>query len=432
MGNFRTVSEDYIFGRAESKQDIDELVPMFSRIFHPEPVADLARTLSDHFPRMKTENWFVAREKKSRKIVSAFALIPWTWRIGGLDIQVAEMGIVGTLEEHRDRGLMKALNRLFDRTLEEERFDLAVIQGIPGFYHNFGYRYSVDLENHIDLPFHAVPEKLPEERFQFRRAEVEDIPFLIEEDSRYRNYFHISSVRDEGNWKYMLNESLKTEYGSEFWIMELPENGGKYYFRIPLEGFGDGLILSETSVEITRDALLSAFVFARKLAVKRKKPYIRINSHSRSPCGKLALAMGASKGRPYAWQVKIPDKVRFLKKLSPVLEKRMRESCFHNFSGRFKLDFFRTSVLTAWKEGRLESVRDGAGKECEAVLFVNDELAPALLLCWRDWKELQFFRPDIFPAPQYIGSAAARASDISGLLADILFPPLRSWVYGQY
>ncbi len=432
MVDDRMDPQNYIFGRADSQQDIDELVSMFGEIFSSGDVASLARTLSDHFPRMETRNWFVAREKKSRKMVSAFALIPWTWQIGGVDFNVAEMGIVGTLEEHRCQGLMKSLNRLFDRALADDGFDLAVIQGIPGFYHNFGYRYSVDLENHIDLPFHAIPDQLPEGCFQFRRAEAADIPFLIEEDSKYRDSFYISSVRDEGHWKYLLNESLKTEYGSEFWIMEHPETGIRHYFRLPLGGFGDGLILSETSADITRDALFSAFVFAKKLAVERNKPYIRVNSHFESPCGKLALAMGASKGRPYAWQVQIPDKVRFLKKLSPVLEKRVKESCFHNFSGQFKLEFFRSSVLTVWNEGRLESVQDGAGKHCEPLFMANEELAPALVLSWRGWKELQYARPDIFPAHQYVGTAASRASDISGLLVDILFPALPSWLYGQY
>jgi predicted acetyltransferase len=75
----------------------------------------------------------------------------------GTKLHVAEMGLVGTQENHRGRGLMRTLNREFDKTLDEEKFDLAVIQGIPGFYHQFGYHYAIPLENHINMPLHISP-----------------------------------------------------------------------------------------------------------------------------------------------------------------------------------------------------------------------------------------------------------------------------------
>ena len=109
----------------------------------------------------------MAEDKKTRTIVSAFALIPWTWEMHGIHLKVAEMGIVGTLEDHRHRGLMRALNAEFDRTLGNERFDIAVIQGIPGFYHHFGYHYAVTMENHVNLPLYAIPERAESKRVYY-------------------------------------------------------------------------------------------------------------------------------------------------------------------------------------------------------------------------------------------------------------------------
>jgi len=137
------MDNEYIVRHAESDDDGRKLKEFFSGIFHPENVGTLAETMFHHLPRMKKEYWFIAEEKKTSDIVSAFALIPWTWEMEGIRLRVAEMGIVGTRKDHRNKGIQTMLNRAFDNTLEEEEFDIAVIQGIPGFYHNFGYYYAV-------------------------------------------------------------------------------------------------------------------------------------------------------------------------------------------------------------------------------------------------------------------------------------------------
>jgi len=51
---------------------------------------------------------------------------------------------------------------------------------------------------------------------------------------------------------------------------------------------------------------------------------------------------------------------------------------------------------------------------------------------YRTWQELQFNRPDIFPANQYVRMKSRITPDETGLLAGVLFPSTRSWVYEQY
>ena len=148
------MNDKYIIRRAESPDDSKRLFNLFSEVFHPQNVGILAETMFNHLPRMKNKYWFIAEEKNTSIAVSAFALIPWAWEMDGIRLKVAEMGIVGTREEHRNQGLMKILNREFENTLKEENFDLTVIQGIPGFYHNFGYYYSIPMDNHINIAIH--------------------------------------------------------------------------------------------------------------------------------------------------------------------------------------------------------------------------------------------------------------------------------------
>ncbi len=373
-----------------------------------------------YLPGMENNYWFIAEENKTGRIVSAFALIPWTWEMEGISCKVAEMGIVGTLEEHRGRGLMRTLNGEFDQKLEEEGFDLAVIQGIPGFYQQFGYSYAIPLENHINLPLHVIPETKEQDVYMLRLAGEKDIPYLMQEDVRYRASYALSSFRDVAHWKYLLTESLKTEYGSEYWIMEHKEKAEKFYCRIPGEGFGTGLIVSEISEDIIFDALSSLFAFCKQQAGEREKPYIRLNLHNDSLAGRMAVSMGAKQGRPYAWQIKFPDVIRFLRTIAPVLEQRIQASCFKDFSDTFRLDFYKTAVDLIWKDGRLESVRAGEG-ESQHTFSINADLFPALCLGHRTWQELRYIRPDIFPN-----------SERSALFIETLFPSRTSWIYEQY
>jgi hypothetical protein len=346
-------------------------------------------------------------------------LIPWSWQMEGIRLKVAEMGIVGTLEAHRGRGLMRMLNEEFDKTLDEDCFDLAVIQGIPGFYQQFGYYYAVPLENHVNLPLHVLSDQQEQSAYGFRLAGPGDVPFLTAQDERYRRSVSLSAFRDEAHWRYLLTESQETEYGSEFWIVE--EDGQeRFYCRIPQEGFGTGLIVSEVSETITIEALQALFAFFRAKALERDKPYIRLNLHNESPAARSAVALGAKLGTPYAWQIKIPDPVRLITTMIPVLERRVQASTFYHFSGCFRLNLFRSSVDLNWSRGRLESVSAGSG-ECDLSLSVPAELLPALSLGHRSWQELRHIRPDLSPN-----------SDMSALLVDTLFPPSRLWIHEQY
>ena len=422
--------DTYRFRRAESSADADKLHDLYLDVFQTEDVGTLAKTMFHHLPGMTRENWFIAEEKTNAEVVSAFALIPWTWEMEGIKLRVAEMGLVGTQAGHRGQGLMRALNRAFNATLAEESYDLAVIQGIPGFYHRFGFHWAVPLENHIDLSFHMIPDMDNDGTWRIRRAGMEDIPFLMEADKRYRKASFLSAFRDRAHWEYLLTHSRKTEYGSEFRIIRPRSGDNAFYCRIPNQGFGPGLIVSEISEDIGHDALLHLLAFCKKKAEGLGKPYLRLNVHNDTPAAGAAFSLGAEKGKPYAWQIKMPDRAAFLAKMAPVFEKRLKKSCFDGFSETLRLDFFGTSLDLKWQKGRLSAVTPGTGNPCPLTFCVGGDLFPALCLGHRTWRELQHTRPDIFPSQQYIRPETVQ--DSTGLLVDVLFPAERSWVVEQY
>ena len=412
--------------------DVPELKTLYRKVFQQENVAELADILFHHAPGLPPENWLLAKEKKTNTLAAACVLIPWTWEMEGVEIKVGEQGLVGTLEEHRKNGLMRGLNDALRRIMLDEGYLLGAIQGIPGFYHNFGYHYSVPLNNHIDAPLHIMPDELEDSPWTFALAKMEDIPFLLEEDERYRSYYSITVKRDLAVWEYLLSHSRNTEYGSDYFIMEHSKSGQRFYFRVPGQGFGSGLIISETSVDISPDAFTALLVFAKKLARERNKPYIRLDVHNDSAVGSMAVDMGAKKGRPYAWQICIPDKAAFLRQIAPVLEKRLAGSNFKGFSGAFRMEMFAENVDLVWKQGILEEVRQGDAEQCPLTFCLNQDLFPLLALGHRTWRELQHTRPDIFPAAQHVRPFDYLTQDQSAPMTDALFPATKSWVYERY
>ncbi len=214
--------------------------------------------------------------------------------------------------------------------------------------------------------------------------------------------------------------------------MEGRETEERRYFRIPREGFGAGLIVSEISEGISDDGLLNLLAFCKKKAAERNKPFIRMNLSRESIPAMTAKSFGASSGRPYAWQIKVPNKARLLEKMAPVFEARLKESSFAGFTGVIRLDFYTERIDLNWSDGRLEAVGAGGEGECDKTLCLCDDLFVPLVLGHRTWQELQYTRPDIFPSMLYIGSGTEGARDKTIRLIDALFPAERSWIYEQY
>lgn len=409
------MSAEYNCRRGDEEADIERLRELFNRVFAPEAVGDFAATVSRHMAGVQPSNWFIA-EKSRDEPVAAFALVPWHLEWEGVPLKAAEMAIVGTLEEHRGRGLQRRLNEAFDRALDEGGYDLAIIQGISGFYGQFGFHYALPLENHINMPLHAVGDA--EKGWVFRLAGEVDIPFLLQEDAAYRAAFALAVRRDEASWRYMLGPSRDTEYGSEFWLLE--KGTARFYFRVPLEGFGNGLIVSETSEGIGAEAMRALLSFCRDRAVERDKPYIRFNLHNDTRPGRLLQGLGASASTPYAWQTKIPDAARLLRVAAPLLEKRLAASPFVGLSARLRLDFYRRRLDLVWEGGRLARVEDAVG-EAEHRFNIGADLFAALCLGHRAWEELRYLHPDVHPA----GGQA-------GPLVEALFAQRPSWLHQQY
>jgi len=424
------MNNNIIIRSASKQNDLEQIKHLLKVVFGNEGVDTLAEILHTSFPYWKPEYWFLAEDTASKKIVSGFCLIPWQWNFKGRALKVAEMGLVATLPQYRGKGLMKLLNAAFNTYMSKNGYNLAAIQGIPGFYQKFGYHYALPMEHHVMMPL--SPQFTFSDNFEFYEVAEIDINFLLQQDSLFSDNFDISVSRSRENWEYLLVDSKKTEYGSEFWIIKDKANNEKFYFRIALHGFGSGLVVSEVSENINIEAQQSLLSFVNKLAAKREKPFLRFNLSHESSMTKQLLNWGASKGKSYAWQIKIPNIASIIETMQAIFEERIAKSYLMHFTGNFHLNFYTHGIDMVWDNGKLLKVNTCKPKECGNMLSISSDLFVPLCLGHKTWEELQAIRPDVFPGDLYFDPTVNRIANVSRELTDILFPKTKSWINCQY
>jgi GNAT superfamily N-acetyltransferase len=397
-----------------------ERLAAFNAVIHDEGVAAMARALIFHHPNTRPEHWLFVENEPTGQVVSSLCLIPWTWRYEDVALKAGEMGIVGTLEAYRHRGLIRALVSRFDELLREGGYDLSHIQGIPYFYRRFGYEYAIPLEADLRVEPYLIPDAPSDKpsRYTFRLATLDDLPALMRLYAEAANDLSISAVRDEASWRYLFGPSLQTEMVAETWLALDEARQPAGYFRFPQHGFGEGLIVNEVS-RLSGDAALAVLGQLKTLAAGHDKPYIRLNIPAGSALAQVARYRGAHDVGTYAWQIRLMDVGRLLQKLAPVLERRIAASPFAGLRQNVCFNLYREAFELRFKEGKLAAV-EPLGFSDRAAIRIPPPLAAPLLLGYRSREELAQAHHDVSVWGEWRH------------LVDVLFPKVTSFIYTIY
>jgi len=403
--------------RTADEEDV-ERVAAFNSTVHEPGVGTLTRHLFLRHPHTQLED-LIFVEDESGQIVSSLCLIPWTWAYEDVEIPAGEMGIVGTLEAYRRRGLVRAQVDLFQRRLRERGCLLSHIQGIPYYYRQFGYEYALPLEGGLRLELRHIPKSL-EPPFTFRLATLDDLPTLMRLYEEAARDLAIHTIRDEPTWRYMMTEAVGGESECETWAIENAEGQTVGYVRLPEHHFGEELAVNEVSA-LRADAALAALIHLRALAVKRLKPGIRLNLPAACSLMELARSLGAHDLGTYAWQIHIPDFAGLLGTLAPVLERRIAGSSFAGLTREVRICLYRETIALRFSGGKLDEAANlGFTDWKEEPLRLSPFQFIPLVLGYRTLEEIEAANPD------------ARATATSRPLIDTLCPKMSSFIYANY
>ncbi|NKB72099.1 MAG: GNAT family N-acetyltransferase [Candidatus Latescibacteria bacterium] len=388
----------------------------FDGQIHGEGVAAMTRALILEHPQTRPHHWLFIEDQNNGAIVSSLGFIPWALHIDDLEIKSGEMGIVGTAESHRGRGLVRHLVSRHAALLQEEGCLLSHIQGIPYFYRQFGYEYAIPLESHWRLELHQAPKNPG--GYRLRPADLQDIPQLQQLYKREARRLTIGSRRDAAIWGYLLGPGKNTETATDIYLLENTAGTNQGYISIPHRGFGDGVIVAEVA-GLKDESARAVLAWLCNRARTQEKPYLRLNLPPTNTLVQTARSLGASDQGSYAWQIHLPDPGQLLQHLTSLFERRLAASPLAGETRILNLDLYRRAWQLRFDQGCLDAISPANPGDGNA-LRLPPLLAAPLLTGYRSSDELIDQHHDV-----YVDRSCQQ-------LAAVLFPRVHSFIHTIY
>jgi predicted N-acetyltransferase YhbS len=424
------LDNNLVLRAVQTDADAEKVIKLNAQV-HGADEGEIVRYWLYHgHPTMQREDWLFIEDQSTGQAAATLSLMATTWRYGTHPLPVAELGFVATDPDYRRRGLQRTLSDAFDMLARERGYTLAAIEGIPGFYGQFGYEYAIPLVGGFNLDFEYVPEgtSLTDTgsaheggRFRFRRALAADVPALQRLYDSSIADLDIAAVRDRALWTYQLSAPENIVFYPPTTIIE---QGGQIagYLRWTDDDWTDRLRILELAVvggRGTRERLLMALRFARDRGLDAEKRGLTLQLPENHPVVGFARYLGPLNGGHYGWQMKVLDAVSFIEGIRPALEARLSGSLLADYSGTLAFDLYRSRLELSFEDGRLTAVKIPERVD-DADARMSMSQATQLWLGWRGREALEDWYPD------FSTKAPSRS------LLDVLFPKARAYIYMPY
>ncbi len=390
------------------------------------------RDLIQGHPTVTLDDIFVVVDPaRDDLIASATLLIPQTWRYAGIPFAVGRPELVATHPDYRARGLVRALfEATHDRSAALGHM-VQAITGIPYFYRQFGYTMAVELENHAVVPLASMAAPPPEHKpaFTLRPATLDDIPAVLgwlEDAARGRllsDQFSAAMVRHHiegstpGNMTRVALLVVVDDRAEDVGLVALSELlESPQRLRCPLFAVGDKSSYLATYGDVLQG--IKQWATAKYGAC----PDLLIfgpGIHETLDTMIDRTPGGHTRRRDYAWYLRVPDAVSFLKHIGPVLEQRLAGSGANRYTGALRVGFYGLAgVSLSFADGRLVDVESIRGKDGYDASFPWD-LFWNVVFGYRTVDEMSAILPDVW------------ATQKGAALLEILFPKQKSFVLGM-
>ncbi len=405
--------EPGIILRRACKQDANRLAEFNGRI-HGEDEEDKRRIaiwsrdlINGLHPTICPTDFTVVEVQNSRKIVSSMNLISQTWTYDGIPFKVGRPEIVGTDPEYRHRGFVR---KQFDavHAWSQSRGEMVQgITGIPYYYRQFGYEMTVELDNwragyEVNVPALKKDEK---EKFLFRKAVLEDVPYLQKNYTKSQLRYRLSCIRDRKIWEYDLTGRDKEDV-CRVEIMVITTLDGKrvgiivhpFYLHenmlqvIYLE-IGDPANWADAAPAIVRYLWNTGQDYAK--SENKKCLGYQFIFGSDHPLFRVASHLAPRTRTPYTWYIRIPNLPEFIGIIKPALDVRLARSEWSSFTGDVRIGFYRDGIdlkFTRGKIKRIETYIPQKWDDAEAA-FPNFTFFH-LIFGWKSMDDLRSIFPD--------------------------------------
>ncbi|NDJ61624.1 MAG: GNAT family N-acetyltransferase [Chloroflexi bacterium] len=385
----------------------------------------------DHPTVTADDIWCVVDPAQDDRIVSALLLIPQVWRYEDVAFGVGRPEIVATHPDYRRRGLVRALMTVAHERSESLGHLVQGITGIPHYYRQFGYTMAVELDLRVLLPFTALP-KLPEgetPQYTLRPATLSDVSSLSAWDAFLAQTSLLTAVRAPDVWRYEIDGKRAVSIAAREILIIVDQRGqGVGYVIVRNFPARQNMAVFTYVVGPNSSYLATFHDVARGLQAYAEAHYadqmpLALAFEAAMHPSALTLAhrlMGAwQRPQPYAWYLRVPNLPRFMQTIAPVLERRLKNSGAHNYTGEIAISFYNLKGLRLrFADGRLAEVREENVEWEKAQAWFPWHLFLNIVFGFQSADEISEFLTE------------AVAGGKATVLLDALFPKRWSALYG--
>ncbi len=412
---------------------------IFSGVNHPDEAysAWALDLMGGRLPGFSPEDFTIVEDTSSGKIVSSLNLISQTWSYEGVPFEVGRIELVATLPEYRRRGLIRAQMETVHQWSAERGEPVQAITGIPWYYRQFGYEMALEHHGGRTSPADGVVSHDQSDAYRLRAATGDDCSFIADAYATGMRRYVTSCVRDETIWRYEVEgRRRESAHAEETRIIEdgAGKPAGFLVHHDRLSGDALPIHLFELAEGESWDEVTPSVLGHLKAVGTELGP-----ADSEAEFGSLSFDLGTEHPaydllgdhltgtkRPYAWYVRVPDVQGFIRRIRPVLERRLAESEMAGYSGELLVSMTDDGFKLSMEAGRITSVERWLASQEDSMLgpIERDALFAGLtflqlLFCFRSVEELEHAFPDCL-----ISSGEARA------VLGALFPKKASRVWG--
>lgn len=417
---------------------------------HPRAINETRMYMTGDFPFMDANDFALVEDTSLPGNPVAACACFWRhqWSFAGIPFGVGRPENVATAPAYRNRGLVRAIFAMHHARSAAEGHLMQAITGIAYFYRQFGYEYVLDLGGYRVTYLPLIPEKSDQatsdqtpEPYTLRLATLADLPLIMQLYDRGRDKSLLWHEASEAYWRHKISfwhdpaisdiELPAVAMNSRQLIIEHAQHGACGFIGLTAKRWGADLEIGDLEVTPAVDLAAALPSLMRLLrAVGEATPNVRPEP---APFNALTWLFGRQHPvydllgeelapryePPYAWYIRVPDLLAFLRLITPVLDERLARSIFANYTGELTFDLYRSGLQLKIERGRLVDIEPWrpppydpeTSLGCPPLVFLQ------LLLGYRNMQELSASYPDASVAEKFKH------------LVDTLFPKQYSMVH---
>jgi predicted N-acetyltransferase YhbS len=198
---------DRIEIRSATPGELEQVAALLTERGEPADAVDLRLVAAD--PEEGVDSVFVAVD--DGRVVATATLLHETVRVGDVSLPAAQVELVATAASHEGRGLVRALMELAHVTSDHRGDVVQVMVGIPYFYRQFGYSYSMPIPGARRLV--TVPDADP--AIRVRIADAADVAVMDALQLEEQASAQVAMTHSASCWRWLVARD-----GSQQWIAE--------------------------------------------------------------------------------------------------------------------------------------------------------------------------------------------------------------------